>query len=55
MGQIINHQLCYHSQVYMSNLWKTITQGKIWKGELKIKSKEMEPTIGSTPTITLLS
>jgi PAS domain S-box-containing protein len=31
-----NHRIInsdYHSQEYMRNLWKTITQGKTWKGE----------------------
>jgi hypothetical protein len=33
-----NHRIInsgYHSQEYMRNLWKTITQGKTWKGEIK--------------------
>ncbi|TYC16267.1 PAS domain S-box protein [Bizionia gelidisalsuginis] len=30
----------YHSKEYISNLWQTITQGKIWKGELRNKAKD---------------
>ena len=30
----------YHSKNFMSNLWKTITGGKIWKSEIKNKAKD---------------
>jgi PAS domain S-box-containing protein len=49
-----NHRIInsgYHSQEYMRNLWKTITQGKTWKGE---KNKAKMDT-GSTLQLHLLS
>ncbi|WP_414545276.1 PAS domain S-box protein [Nostoc sp. CCY0012] len=30
----------YHSQEFFADLWKTITQGKHWKGEVKNKAKD---------------
>jgi PAS domain S-box-containing protein len=30
----------YHSKEFISNLWVTIANGKIWKGELKNKAKD---------------
>ncbi len=30
----------HHSKAFIGNLWKTITAGKIWKGELKNKAKD---------------
>ncbi|HLO84657.1 MAG TPA: PAS domain S-box protein [Nostocaceae cyanobacterium] len=30
----------YHSPEFMQNLWQTIKQGKIWKGEIKNKAKD---------------
>ncbi|MEP7236579.1 MAG: PAS domain S-box protein [Ferruginibacter sp.] len=30
----------YHPKEYIKSLWQTITQGKIWKGELKNKAKD---------------
>ena len=30
----------YHSKEFFENLWKTISQGKIWKGEIKNKAKD---------------
>ncbi|MBD2343853.1 PAS domain S-box protein [Anabaena subtropica] len=30
----------YHSQEFFANLWKTISQGKIWKGEIKNRAKD---------------
>ncbi len=30
----------YHSKEFISDLWLTITNGKIWKGELKNKAKD---------------
>lgn len=30
----------HHSKEYISTLWKTIKEGKIWKGELKNKAKD---------------
>src|SRR5262249_49901753 len=30
----------YHSGEFIRNLWLTITSGKIWRGELKNKSKD---------------
>ncbi|KAF3890923.1 PAS domain S-box protein [Tolypothrix bouteillei VB521301] len=29
----------YHSQEFFENLWRTISQGNIWKGEIKNKAK----------------
>jgi PAS domain S-box-containing protein len=36
--RIINSS--YHGKDFISNLWKTIATGKIWKGELKNKAKD---------------
>ncbi|MHB8209358.1 PAS domain-containing sensor histidine kinase [Mucilaginibacter sp.] len=30
----------YHDKAFLRDLWKTIAQGKIWKGELKNKAKD---------------
>src|SRR5580698_8060952 len=30
----------YHSKEFIRNLWTTISNGKIWKGELKNKAKD---------------
>jgi PAS domain S-box-containing protein len=30
----------YHSKEFMSNLWKTISSGAIWRGEIKNKAKD---------------
>nr|WP_294934799.1 PAS domain-containing sensor histidine kinase [uncultured Flavobacterium sp.] len=30
----------YHPKEYIQNLWRTIAQGKVWKGELKNKAKD---------------
>lgn len=30
----------YHSKEFMHNLWKTITQGHIWKGEIRNRAKD---------------
>lgn len=30
----------YHTKEFMSNLWKTISSGTIWRGELKNKAKD---------------
>ncbi len=30
----------YYSKEYIRNMWKTISRGKIWKGELKNKAKD---------------
>lgn len=30
----------YHSKEFMKNLWETITNGKVWKGEMKNKCKD---------------
>ncbi|MFP5039595.1 ATP-binding protein [Parasediminibacterium sp. JCM 36343] len=30
----------YHSKQFISNLWATISQGQIWRGELKNKAKD---------------
>ncbi|MDO8999219.1 MAG: PAS domain-containing sensor histidine kinase [Bacteroidota bacterium] len=30
----------YHSKEFMRNLWSTITQGNVWKGEIKNKAKD---------------
>jgi len=30
----------YHKKEFIRNLWKTIQQGKIWKGEIKNKAKD---------------
>jgi len=30
----------FHSKEFIKNLWKTISRGKIWKGELKNKAKD---------------
>ncbi|MDP2388154.1 MAG: PAS domain S-box protein [Bacteroidota bacterium] len=30
----------YHSKEFMKNLWTTITNGKIWKGEIKNRTKD---------------
>jgi two-component system NtrC family sensor kinase len=30
----------FHSQEFFADLWKTITQGQIWRGELKNKAKD---------------
>ncbi|WP_333878826.1 PAS domain-containing sensor histidine kinase, partial [Flavobacterium sp.] len=30
----------YHSKEFIRNLWRTIAQGKIWKGELKNRAKD---------------
>ncbi|MEH2059606.1 MAG: GAF domain-containing protein [Nostoc sp.] len=30
----------YHTNEFFANLWKTIAQGKIWKGEIKNKAKD---------------
>ncbi|HZJ35535.1 MAG TPA: PAS domain S-box protein [Gillisia sp.] len=38
-----NHRIInsgYHSKEYFLNMWKTISKGKIWKGELKNKAKD---------------
>ncbi|WP_111707099.1 PAS domain S-box protein [Lutibacter citreus] len=32
----------YHSKAYFSNLWSTISSGKIWKGEFQNKNKKGE-------------
>src|SRR5438046_9306489 len=36
--RIINSS--YHDKSFIANLWKTISNGKIWKGELKNKAKD---------------
>lgn len=41
MGQ--DHRLLnsgYHSKSFFQNLWSTITQGRIWKGEIKNQAKD---------------
>ncbi|MEJ1937479.1 PAS domain-containing protein, partial [Nostoc sp. NIES-2111] len=30
----------YHSKEFFANLWKTISQGQIWKGEVKNRAKD---------------
>lgn len=30
----------YHSQEFMSDLWRTISSGKVWRGELRNKAKD---------------
>ncbi|MCS6822131.1 MAG: PAS domain S-box protein [Microscillaceae bacterium] len=30
----------YHSKEFWANMWKTITQGKVWQGEVKNKAKD---------------
>ncbi len=30
----------YHSKIFIREMWKTITSGKIWRGELKNKAKD---------------
>ncbi|MGE7607208.1 PAS domain-containing sensor histidine kinase [Peribacillus frigoritolerans] len=30
----------YHSKEFFNNLWKTISSGKVWKGEIKNKTKD---------------
>ncbi|WP_236035153.1 sensor histidine kinase [Alkalihalobacterium elongatum] len=30
----------YHSKEFMKNLWKTISSGKVWKGEIKNRAKD---------------
>lgn len=30
----------YHKKEFIKNLWRTIAQGKIWKGELKNRAKD---------------
>ncbi|KON87655.1 hypothetical protein AF332_12990 [Sporosarcina globispora] len=36
--KIINSS--YHSKGFMENLWKTISSGKVWRGEIKNKAKD---------------
>lgn len=36
--RIINSS--YHSKEFIKNIWRTIAQGKIWKGELKNRAKD---------------
>ena len=36
--RIINSS--YHDKLFITNLWRTIANGKIWKGELKNKAKD---------------
>jgi PAS domain S-box-containing protein len=41
LGQ--NHRIVnsgYHSKDFFKNVWDTITQGKIWRGEVKSKAKD---------------
>lgn len=40
----------YHDKAFIKNIWTTITNGKIWKGEIKIKPK-MAPFIGLIPPL----
>jgi len=38
-----NHRIInsgYHSKEFFRNMWKTISRGKIWKGEVKNKAKD---------------
>ena len=40
----INHRIVnsgVHSQVFFSALWSTITQGKVWHGEIRNKAKNL--------------
>ena len=30
----------YHSHEFIKNIWKTIANGKVWKGEIKNKAKD---------------